>query len=526
MNKTVYYVIALLLAAVQGVWAQAPTPSTELEPYFRLTDSKMVFKFNYPSTSVTGEPVVLSSLLCCWTPKEPESGAGIESVHLYNHFTISANSQSPTSYTRSNAEFVVLSALFEGSAYDEKTPYRSVAKRSIVIIPDYEGYGVSRDRLHPYLVQEVTAKQVVDAMTYGLELYGKLNGANNTVPLKNDWRCFSLGYSQGGAVALAVQRYIERNNLSDKLHFRGTICGDGPYDLIATMRYYMDDNGTSYGVTTAHRKDQVTLPVVLPMIINGMIASNPAMSKHKLEDFLEKSFLDTGVIDWLNTKNMSSDDINTAWLNQIDKDTVTIGGKDYPAPKNMKEMFFKQQVPGMIWGTQTVVWGRLDKIFTTVFYNYMKNLANFSSAPTATGNPYEDMRYALESNNVCTGWEPQHRIQFVHSKGDMVVPYGNYLAFRNAHPNGENNMYRIEDAFSDSDHLKTGSSFLMKLGTDFFEYFQWIDNAQPTGIYTVQGSSSQAQSDDAWYDLSGRKLATKPTKKGVYIHHGKKYVFK
>ncbi len=29
----------------------------------------------------------------------------------------------------------------------------------------------------------------------------------------------------------------------------------------------------------------------------------------------------------------------------------------------------------------------------------------------------------------------------------MVVPYGNYLAFRDAHPNGEDNMYRIDKIF-------------------------------------------------------------------------------
>ena len=34
----------------------------------------MVYKFNYPSTSVTGDPVVLSSLLCCWAPTTPPKG--------------------------------------------------------------------------------------------------------------------------------------------------------------------------------------------------------------------------------------------------------------------------------------------------------------------------------------------------------------------------------------------------------------------------------------------------------------------
>ena len=520
-RNSLIYVFVLLCAIVQGAWAQAPVPSTELEPYISLY-RRMIYKFNYPSTSVTGEPVVLSSLLCCWSPAEPQTGDSIESVHLYNHYTVTANSQCPTSATTESIDFLILTTLFEGADYDERRPYLNIVKRSIAIMPDYEGYGVSRDRVHPYLAEDITARQVVDAMTYGLELYGKLNGANNTVPLKNNWRCFSLGFSQGGAVALAVQRYIEQNNLSDKLHFRGTFCGDGPYDLIATLRYYLDDDGTSYGITTDHRKDQVTLPAVLPMIMNGMIVSNPSMSSHKLSDYFAQSFLDTGIMEWLSAKTMSTDDINNAWLSQIDNGTVTIEGKDYPAPANMNEMFFKQEVPGMIWGTQTVAWAKLDKIFTTGFYDYLNNSTNFNGTPALTGDAYEDMRYALESNNVCTGWQPQHRIQFAHSKGDMVVPYGNYLAFRDAHPDDEGTMYRIDDTFSTSDHLSAGTMFIGKLGTDFFDYFQWIDAAQPTGVHIVQSSKLKVESNDVWYDLTGRKLAGKPTKKGVYIHQGKK----
>lgn len=521
MKKTTNWLIILLCLVVQGTWAQGPTPSTELEQYLTMSN-RMVYKFNYPSTSVTGEPVVLSSLLACWAPSTPEQGAAIESVHLYSHYTITANSQCPTNSTLTSADFIVLAALFEGAEYDEKIPYKSIVKRSIVIMPDYEGYGVSSDRVHPYLDQKVTAQQVVDALTYGLELYGKLNGADNTLPLKDNWRCFSLGYSQGGAVALAVQRHIEQNNLSDQLHFRGTLCGDGPYDLLATMRYYLDDDGTSYDVATAHRQDQVTLPAVLPMIMNGMIVGSPAMSNHKLNDYFAQSFLDTGIIDWLSSKTMTSDDINTAWLNQIDKGSATVGEKTYPAPQNMGEMFFEQDVPGMIWGTTTVAWAKLDKIFTPGFYNYLKNPANSSSAPAVTGDAYEDMRYALVANNVCTGWEPQHRIQFAHSKGDMVVPYGNYLAFHDAHPDGENNIYRIDNTFSDKDHLSAGTVFLMKLGTDFFDTFQWIDAATPTSIKSVV--NVKCQTSDAWYTLDGRKLSGKPTAKGVYIYHGKKVV--
>ena len=131
---SLYYVLVLLCAVVQGAWAQAPTPSTELEPYFTMSN-RMIYKFNYPSTSVTGEPVVLSSLLCCWAPATPPEDAAIESVHLYSHYTVSANSQCPTSATTNTADFVVLSILFEGGDYDEQTPFRSVVKRSIAIMP-------------------------------------------------------------------------------------------------------------------------------------------------------------------------------------------------------------------------------------------------------------------------------------------------------------------------------------------------------------------------------------------------------
>ena len=523
MKKSLLALLALLCVVVQGSWAQEPTPSTALEPYITTLGNRMVFKFNYPSTSVTGDPVVLSSLLCCWAPTTPPKGAAIESVHLYSHYTVTANSQCPTSATLSTADFVVLSTLFEGAEYDEGKPYKSIVKRSIVIMPDYEGYGVSSARTHPYLIQKVTAQQVVDALTYGLELYGKLNGANNTLPLKDNWRCFSLGYSQGGAVALAAQRHIEQNGLSDKLHFRGTICGDGPYDLMATMHYYLNDDGTSYDVTTAHNENEITFPVVLPMIMNGMIVGNPAMSQHKLDDYFEQSFLDTGVMDWLSTKNLTTDDINKAWLSQIDNGTATIGGKTYKAPANMKEMFFKHEIPGMIWSSW-VAWANLDKILTPGFYSYMKNPDNFISAPALTGNAYEDMRYALESNNVCTGWKPQHRIQFAHSKGDMVVPYGNYLAFHNAHPNGLDDMYRIDNTFSKSDHLDAGTMFLMGLGTEYFNYFQWVDAATPTGIKTMK--DVRGMMSDVWYTIDGRRLSGKPALKGLYIVNGKKVVIK
>jgi hypothetical protein len=36
--------------------------------------------------------------------------------------------------------------------------------------------------------------------------------------------------------------------------------------------------------------------------------------------------------------------------------------------------------------------------------------------------------------------------------------------------------------------------------------------------------SPEGESKEAWYDLNGRKLNGKPTKKGLYIHNGRKVV--
>ena len=52
-------------------------------------------------------------------------------------------------------------------------------------------------------------------------------------------------------------------------------------------------------------------------------------------------------------------------------------------------------------------------------------------------------------------------------------------------------------------------------------YGNVIDNA--TGISNVKVNT---QDNDSWYTISGSRMASKPTQKGVYIHQGKKVVIK
>ena len=51
------------------------------------------------------------------------------------------------------------------------------------------------------------------------------------------------------------------------------------------------------------------------------------------------------------------------------------------------------------------------------------------------------------------------------------------------------------------------------------------DEEESQGITTTDYTDS-TDSDGAWYDLNGRKLAGVPTAKGIYLHGGRKVVIK
>jgi hypothetical protein len=326
-----------------------------------------------------------------------------------------------------------------------------------------------------------------------------------------------MGFSQGGAVSLATHREIEEQGLSDELHFKGSLCGDGPYDLVATMRYYIDDDGTSYGVETPHRKGKVTMPVAVPMILKGMFDTYPDMKSYKIEDFMSQQLLDTGVLGWLDSKAYIINDIAWQWYEQLQAGVDTLD-RHY-TPEQMAELFESPKVGK--------VWGNIDKMFTPAIYEYMVDVKNFDVVPEAAANAGQALHRALAENSVSTGWEPQHRIQFFHSKSDIIVPYGNYLAFQNAHPQGMNSLYRIDDTVNNDDRFDAGAIFLMTLTymKGYGAYFNWIcEGATPTGITEVP--EARGKMSDVWYTLDGRRLNSEPSQKGIYINKGIKILIK
>ena len=162
-------VMSLTRAAGDDAYGVALTGSQRLKFERReFLSESTTFSFEYPTKSLTGEDILLSATLTAWTPAEPKAGDMIESVHIYNHITLTADRESPTtSLTEGDTQGLNMLKMICMEDYGARAginvPY---VGHCIVIAPDYEGYGLTKDREHPYMVQELMGRQVTDAAIY------------------------------------------------------------------------------------------------------------------------------------------------------------------------------------------------------------------------------------------------------------------------------------------------------------------------------------------------------------------------
>lgn len=368
------------------------------------------FTYNYPSVDAEGQPLSLSALACM----PDEDCDHINNVIIGCHVTITSNKECPSRYIAEGSSQSDVSMLMNhaGSGLVVHSAQSDQPYYNLVILPDYEGYGLTRNRAHPYLYQELTARQVVDATRYGISLYkssSKVKDVRHS--FRDGWRSICVGYSQGGSVALATQRFIEQNGLTDELHLAGSVCGDGPYDMMATLMYYVGQHKDG--------KD-LSMPVVMPLILKGMCDSNPYMVDHKVSDYIKPQFLETGILDWLNDKEKTTEDITDAWKKQYKNGTTA----DQDQGNGYGPTYFHAVLNSD--GTSSL--SKMLRNDALVYFEtlYDANMSNFTWAsgiplPTKRGL-MEDLHFALESNNMTKGWQPQHPIFMYHSYKDTVVP--------------------------------------------------------------------------------------------------------
>lgn len=154
----------------------------------------------------------------------------IKNLVVASHYTLCANREMPS----------------------EEIPFEGVlvTKNYAVLVPDYIGFGISADHPHPYLHQESTARCVVDMLLAARRYLADIRREPKSSEV------ILMGYSQGGAATLAVQRLLEEE-YADQVSIRVNFAGGGIYDVAAT---YND----------AMRKDFTGIAPAIPMIVNGM----------------------------------------------------------------------------------------------------------------------------------------------------------------------------------------------------------------------------------------------------------------
>lgn len=241
----------------------------------------------YQSEGADGQPILLSGKVIL-----PADGRFRRYI-LVSHYTIGANREAPSN-------------CFSLEGVLAKMGYA-------VILPDYEGYGISRERIHPYLMMELTAKQVVD-MFHAVRAYMDAKGLH---PQYED--VYLMGYSQGGATTMAVERYIETHASSEgqAIRVRRVFAGGGPYDVQATYDRFVTTDVASY-------------PVAVPLVLQGMIYG--AKLKITCEEMMNQRVC-RNMDKWVNSKDFSTAQINEALGTRVTHELLSDVSMDRTSPQ-------------------------------------------------------------------------------------------------------------------------------------------------------------------------------------------------
>lgn len=189
-----------------------------------------------------------------------------------------------------------------------------------LICPDYIGYGVTRDKVHPYLVMDITAMNVVD-MYLSVKNFFEAAGIR---PKYDD--IYLLGYSQGGATTMAVEYIIEtlynRVQEDDPIQIRRVFAGGGPYDVQATYNRF---------VTT----DVADYPIAVPLVLQGMIVGNHLdLDPQKIM----QPWLYAKMDEWVNSKEYTTGQVNELIGTKVTHRMLTETGMDVKS-KEVSELY-------------------------------------------------------------------------------------------------------------------------------------------------------------------------------------------
>lgn len=344
--------------------------------------------YQYTSTNVKGEPITLSAVAFwlgyfadgVWNNLSPEN------ICLMEHYTITSDAETPSNT-------FALEMFMTGN--------------TLTIMPDYIGYGVTKELPHPYLNHDVCAINSIDALTAGYDLFND----NVECGMLQGWKLYLAGASQGAANAIAVHKYMDTNSeLAAKWNFASSNCSSGPYSPVVTIDKYLTDGKVAY-------------PVVFPLVMKTMFDSYPEIMGDFTEEMVySQNYLAVkGEIDAM----IASKAYNTVAINQVFIEKVR---KTVDANLADDEIY-------------------LCDILCPDMLNKESSIC-------------KALYRCLEKNDLTKGWTPVHPMKLHYSSKDAVVPQENSLAILEAFGP---DIVTLEKSTIPADHTTTCSLWMLEL---------------------------------------------------------------
>ena len=250
----------------------------------------VTFPVAYWSTDPQGDSLLVSGRV--YLPKRRY----LNGIVIANHYTMTTDSEVPSNMLSMESVYAM--------------------KGYAVIMPDYVGYGLSREQVHPYLHWRSAARTAVDLLNCMPDLLAHYGYAYPTDVVIS-------GYSQGGAVALGVARMMEEND-SLLWTVRKLYAGAGPYDPAATYIYCVE-------------RDEMGIPAAIPLIVMGM---NDAYDLgFELQDFFLEPLL-SNYDEWILSKEYTVGQINDLMGSTVMTELMTPEAldADHPLAEILYEM--------------------------------------------------------------------------------------------------------------------------------------------------------------------------------------------
>ena len=244
----------------------------------------------YPSIDGDWNEITLSGKVMLPKGRKPKR------MILVSHYTVGSNAEAPSNCFSLEGVLV-------------KMGYG-------LIIPDYLGYGITADQIHPYLVMMETAFNVTD-MFFAVRDWLK---AIDMSPEYED--IYLMGYSQGGANTMAVEYLCEMAYCDPEypdfyIPIHRVFAGGGPYDVKSTYERFVTTDVAGY-------------PVAVPLVLQGMIKGNKL--DIKMSDMMQ-SWLCDKLDEWINSKRFSTAQLNTFIGTKVTHEILTKEAMDQKSDK-------------------------------------------------------------------------------------------------------------------------------------------------------------------------------------------------